>query len=105
MTNTTTQRDPPNPGHINAAIVWYRKHKEAISQTLPIASPGRIFTPGWANTMERYIALWEAEKLGIFLAVAYIHRPLSIVKETLLTKHHHDPTQKKHDTTGTMGHP
>lgn len=76
----------PNPTAqtVNTAIRWYRAHAEAISQAMPLATPGVTFGKAWpAETLEKRIEMWESGGLGLFLATAYIVNPLRTIKGEL----------------------
>lgn len=80
MPNSTAQT-------VNTAIRWYRAHAEAISQALPLTTPGVTFGKAWpASTLEKQIELWESGRLSPFLAAAYIVNPLRTIKGALTRK-------------------
>ncbi len=74
---------PPNAEQVNRAISWYRREKLTIAQRCSIATPGRVFPLTWLDVLEKYIALWESDLLGLHLAIAYIYWPLKTVRAAL----------------------
>lgn len=74
---------PPNADQVNQAIAWYRLQKSTIAQRCPIATPGRVFPLTWLDVLEKHIALWESDSLGLHLAIAYIYWPLKTVRAAL----------------------
>ena len=80
MPNSTAQT-------VNTAIRWYRAQADAISQALPLTTPGVTFGKAWpASTLEKQIEMWESGTLSLPLAAAYIVNPLRIIKGALIQK-------------------
>lgn len=75
---------PATAETVNNAIRWYRANEAAITQALPLHTPGVTFGEAWpAGTLAKYIQAWEAEALGLKLAEAYIINPLRTIKTGL----------------------
>jgi hypothetical protein len=74
---------PHSAEQVNRAISWYRREKLTIAQRCPIATPGRVFPLTWLDVLEKHIALWESDLLGLHLAIAYIYWPLKTVRAAL----------------------
>ena len=74
---------PVTKKRIDGAITWYRAHKSVIKESLPISTAGITFMVGWTASIERYIESWESNQCPVFLAAAYIHRPVWLIAVAL----------------------
>ena len=68
---------------IDRAIAWYEANADAVAAILPIQSPGIYYRTGSLKLLERFIDAWKAKRLTLFLAGAYIRRPLAIFYQEL----------------------
>ena len=68
---------------IDRAISWYEANADEVAAILPIQSPGIYYKTGSLKLLGRFIEAWKAKKLSLFLAGAYVHRPLIIFYQEL----------------------
>ena len=73
---------------VNLAIAWYQANRSELQSFLPFKSPGVTFGKGWIIRLERMIGLWESEKLALYLAGIYIHRPLKAIVKGMRSAAH-----------------
>ena len=81
----------PNPSsitvdQINKSITWYRSHKQSITGSLPLDTPGVRFGLSWPEkTLEVHIERWEsrADDRPLKLAASYILFPLRTIRAAL----------------------
>lgn len=73
---------------VNLAINWYQTNRSELQSFLPFKSPGVTFGKGWIIRLERVIGLWESEKLALYLAGIYIHRPLKAIVKGMRSAAH-----------------
>ena len=65
--------------NIALAIGWYQANQSELRSFLPFETPGVTFKKGWIIRLESMICLWASEKLALYLAEIYIHRPLRLI--------------------------
>lgn len=70
---------PVTKERIDSAIAWYRANTTMIKENLPISTPGVTFMIGWIASIEHQIEGWESDRYPVFLAAAYIHRPIWLI--------------------------
>lgn len=69
---------------INSAIRWYRANEAMIIASLPLNTPGVTFRKNWpTQVLAKYIQSWEADSLGLKLAIAYVLNPLRTIKKEI----------------------
>ena len=82
-TTTNPQEQTVTAEQIEKAIARYEANVEAIGAMLPVDTPGIRYKTGSLKVLDRFIESWKAKTLALFLAVAYIRRPLAVFYQEL----------------------
>lgn len=84
--------------NIDLAIGWYQANQSELQSFLPFETLGVTVGKGWIIRLESMIGLWESEKLALYLAGIYIHRPLRLIVKGMKSAAHDAAAKAEHSS-------